>query len=305
MKTLIIIVGPTAVGKTDLAIWLANKLNTEIISADSRQIYKEISIGTAKPTEKELKQAKHHLIGTISIKDYYNAYMFEQDALKIIDQLFKKYDVLLMVGGSGLYVDAVIKGIDDIPTVIPYIRKELEKWFKQAGLEKLQYLTKRLDPEFYKKTDINNPMRLLKALEITIQTNKPYSSYLTGKPKKRPFNIVLIGLDRSREELHDRINKRVLKMIEQGLIDEAKKLFEFRHLTPLKTVGYREIFDYLEGKIDLNKAIELIQRNTRRYARRQLTWFRRYPDIVWFNPEDKEKILKFIKEKINSKSDER
>ncbi len=299
MKNLIIIGGPTAVGKTDLAVWLAKKLDTEIISADSRQIYKEMFIGTARPTQEEMQGIPHHFIGVKSVTQYYNASMYEQEVMQVIEKLFRKYDSLIVVGGSGLYIEAIIRGIDDIPTVLPEIRNKLAQWYAREGLEKLRDLVKRLDKAYYNRADINNPMRLLKALEVSIQTARPYSSFLQGQNKKRPFNIILIGLDRPRAELYDRINRRVEKMVEQGLIKEAEKLIPYKNYTALKTVGYREIFDYLDGKLSLSQAIDLIQRNTRKYARRQLSWFRRYKDIHWFNPDEKDKIWQFIIEKIS------
>lgn len=299
MKNLIIIGGPTAVGKTEIAIWIATRLGTEIISADSRQIYKEMKIGVARPSDEELRAATHHFIATKSVTEYYNASMYEVEALELINKLFERYDNLVVVGGSGLYIDAIIRGIDDIPTVLPNVRHQLAEWYKQQGLNKLRSLVKRLDPEYYKVADTNNPMRLLKALEVTIQANRPYSSFLQGQKKKRPFRTILIGLDRPREQLYDRINRRVLKMIEQGLVEEVKSLTPYRHLTALKTVGYKEVFDYLDGGITLNQAIDLIQRNTRKYARRQLSWFRRYRDIVWFNPEEKERLWQFLTKKIS------
>ncbi len=298
-KYLIVIVGPTAVGKTDLSIWLAKQLNTEIISADSRQIYKEMSIGTAKPTAEEMQGIKHHFIGEISVRQYFNASMYEQLALQRIEQLFEKYDLLLLVGGSGLYIDAILFGIDDIPTVIPQVRQQIAQIYNEYGIDKLRYLVSRLDPEYYKKADLNNPMRLLKALEISVQAAKPYSSFLKGTPKQRNFKTILIGLNMPREMLYQRINKRVIKMIDQGLVQEAKKLYSLKDLVALKTVGYREIFQYLDGKISLPQAIDLIQRNTRKYARRQLTWFRRYKNIRWFRPDEKQEILNFILQKIS------
>ncbi len=299
MKNLIIVGGPTAVGKTEIAIWLAQKLKTEIISADSRQIYKEMKIGVARPSDEELSAAPHHFIATKSVTEYYNANMYEVEALEFINKLFKKYDNLIVVGGSGLYIDAIIRGIDDIPTVLPTVRHELAIWYKKEGLSKLQELAQRLDPDYFAIADLNNPMRLLKALEVTIQANRPYSSFLQGQKKKRPFRTIIIGLDRPRSQLYDRINRRVIKMVEQGLIEEVQALSTYRNLTALKTVGYKEIFDYLDGKITLDQAIDLIQRNTRKYARRQLSWFRRYRDIVWFDPEEKDQIWKYLTEKIS------
>ncbi len=300
-KTLVIIAGPTAVGKTDLAVWLAKRFSTEVVSADSRQIYKEMFIGTARPTEEEMQGVKHHFIGVKSIREYYNAFMYEQEALELLDRLFGKYDVVIMAGGSGLYIDAIIRGIDDIPTVLPQIREGLAQWYGQQGLEKLRRLLERLDPEYYKTADLNNPMRLLKALEVSIQSNRPYSSFLTGKEKKRPFDILLIGLDLPRDQLYERINRRVLKMIDRGLVEEAKRLYPLRGYTALKTVGYREIFDYLDGKISLDQAIDLIQRNTRKYARRQLSFFRRYRQIKWFSPLQREEIFSWINSQLGRK----
>ncbi len=298
MKNLIIIGGPTAVGKTDLAIWLAKKLKTQIVSADSRQIYKEMNIGVARPSPEELAQVKHYFIATKSVTEYYNASMYENEALEVINKLFETHDNVIVAGGSGLYIDAIIRGIDDIPTVLPGVRHNLAQLYKDQGIEKLRDLLSRLDPDYYGRADLNNPMRLLKALEVTIQANRPYSSFLQGQAKKRPFNIIIIGLDRPREDLYDRINKRVLKMIDLGLVEEVRSLQPYRHHTALKTVGYNEIFQYLDGKISLDEAIDLIQRNTRKYARKQLSWFRRYKDIVWFNPQEKDEIWDFLTKKI-------
>ena len=298
-KKLVIIAGPTAVGKTELAIWLAKKFSTVVVSADSRQIYKEMQIGTARPTEEEMQGVKHFYIANKSVEQYYNAYKYEVEALELLNRLFKQYNPIIMVGGSGLYIDAIVKGIDDIPTVLPQIRQQLMQWYQEAGKEKLQQLLYRLDPEYYRRVDLNNQMRLLKALEITIQAARPYSSFLKGKNKQRDFDIILIGLNRPREELYQRINKRVDKMIQSGLIDEVKRLYPLKHLTALRTVGYQELFQYLDGKITLDEAIDLIKRNTRKYARRQLTWFRRYDNIKWFEPQQKEQIFSYIKEKLN------
>jgi len=297
-KNLIVIGGPTASGKTDFSVWLAKKLKTQIISCDSRQIYKEMFIGTARPTEEEMQGIPHHFIGVKSVTEYYNASMYENEAIELINKLFRKYDNLIMVGGSGLYVDAIVYGIDDIPTVDMEIRKQLAAEFEQYGIEHLRQQLKLLDPVYYQQVDLNNPKRLLKALEITIQTGKPYSSFLTGKNKKRPFNIILTATERPRQELYDRINRRVVQMIEQGLVDEVKSLEKYKHLTALKTVGYREIFDYLEGKTTLDQAIDLIQRNTRKYARRQISWFRRYKDIKWFSPGDKQDFLQWLEKQL-------
>ena len=275
-KKLIVVAGPTAVGKTEYAIKLAKEIETEIISADSRQIYKEMKIGTARPTPEELAQVKHHFIATHSVTEYYNASKYEFEAIELIENLFKKYDNLVVVGGSGLYIDAILFGIDDLPTIDQNIRRELQEKFQNEGLESLRFMLKKLDPVYYDRVDLKNPKRILKALEVAIQTGKPYSSFLTGKAKKRNFEFEIIILNKERNVLHERINKRVDIMIENGLIDEARNLLKYRHLTPLKTVGYRELFDFFDNKIDLQTAIELIKRNTRRYARRQITWFKKY-----------------------------
>jgi tRNA dimethylallyltransferase len=275
-KKLIVVAGPTAVGKTEYAIKLAKEIETEIISADSRQIYKEMKIGTARPTPEELAQVKHHFIATHSVTEYYNASKYEFEAIELIENLFKKYDKLVVAGGSGLYIDAILFGIDDLPTIDQNIRRELQEKFQNEGLESLRFMLKKLDPVYYDRVDLKNPKRILKALEVAIQTGKPYSSFLTGKAKKRNFEFEIIILNKERNVLHERINKRVDFMIENGLIDEARNLLKYRHLTPLKTVGYRELFDFFDNKIDLQTAIELIKRNTRRYARRQITWFKKY-----------------------------
>ena len=298
-KKLVIIAGPTAVGKTDLAIWLAKKFSTVVVSADSRQIYKEMQIGTARPTEDEMQGVKHFFIANKSVKQYYNAYMYEVEALDLLHRLFEQYNPIIMVGGSGLYIDAIVKGIDDIPTVLPQIREQLMKWYEEAGKEKLQQLLLRLDPEYYQRVDLNNHMRLLKALEVTIQAGRPYSSFLKGKNKQRDFDIILIGLNRPRDELYQRINKRVEQMVQDGLMDEVKQLYPLKHLTALRTVGYQELFDYLDGKISFEQAVDLIKRNTRKYARRQLTWFRRYKDIKWFDPQQKNEIFSYILKRLN------
>ncbi len=293
-NTLIVINGPTAIGKTDLSIYLAKKLDTEIISADSRQFYKELKIGTAVPDNAQLKSVKHHFIGNKSIHDYYNASSFEFEVINLLKKLFLKTNQVIMVGGSGMYVDAVCKGIDDLPEIDMEIRSSLIKKFETEGIESLRFELKRLDPDYYAVADLKNPKRLLKALEITLQTGKPYSTFRTKTIKKRDFNILKIGLNMDREKLYERIELRVDKMIENGLIDEAKQFIEYKKLNSLNTVGYKELFPYLEGEYSLERAIELIKRNTRRYAKRQLSWFNRDKEINWFMPDEKEKILNFI-----------
>ena len=293
-KYLIVILGPTGVGKTKVAVEVAKKLNTEIISCDSRQIYKELKIGTAVPSEKELAEIKHHFIQTKSIHDYYNASMFEFEVLELLDKLFIKCDHVLMAGGSGLYINTVCDGIDDLPAVDPDLRKELIEKYDNEGIEGLRKQLKLLDPEYYAIVDLKNHKRILKAIEVSLATGKPYSSFLKHRKKERPFSILKIGLSIEREELYSRINKRVDKMVEEGLLDEAKKYHKDKHLNSLNTVGYKELFDYLDNNTTLDKAIELIKRNSRNYARKQLTWFRKDKDIKWFNPEDIGQIIVFI-----------
>lgn len=293
-KKLVIIAGPTGIGKTALTIELATRFGTEIISADSRQVYKEMTIGTAVPSSEELEAVKHHFVQVKSIDEYYNASMYEFDVLDLLEQLFEKYDMVFMTGGSGLYIDAVCKGIDDIPTVEQGIRKKMLDYYHQHGLQGLQEKLKELDPRHYREVDLNNHKRLLKALEISVMTGKPYSSFLTKTDKKRDFDIVKICLDMEREKLYDRINQRVDKMVKSGLVEEAGELFPYRDKNPLNTVGYKELFAHFEGKLELEEAIEKIKNNTRKYARKQLTWFRKDKDAAWFHPGDKERIEKRI-----------
>ncbi|HBX49785.1 MAG: tRNA (adenosine(37)-N6)-dimethylallyltransferase MiaA [Bacteroidetes bacterium RIFOXYA12_FULL_35_11] len=289
-KYLIILLGPTGVGKTDLSISLAQKYSTEIISSDSRQFYKELCIGTAVPEKKQLQAVKHHFIQFISVTDYYNASMFEFDAVAELEKLYKKHDVVFMVGGSGMYIDAVCKGIDDIPDIDMELREDLSKRIKNEGLESLRAELKKVDPDFYATADLKNTQRILRAMEVYIQTGKSFSSFRTQQQKKRPFEIIKIGLNRDRKELYERINSRVDKMIVDGLESEAKNVEKHRNNYALKTVGYREFFDYFDGKTTKDAAIKMIKQNTRRYARRQLTWFRRDTQIQWFHPEDTEAI---------------
>lgn len=293
-KYLIIVAGPTAVGKTDLAIRLAEYFSTEIISADSRQIYRETVIGTAVPTPAQLARVKHHFIGHKSIHDYYNASHFEMEAISLLDKLFVNHDVVVMAGGSGMYIDAVCQGIDDIPTVDPVIRDRLRKAYQSVGLEGIRSRLLEIDPAYYQKVDLHNPNRILKAIEIFEMTGLPYSSFLKGKGKRRDFFSLKIGLDMPRKELHDRINTRVEDMMVQGLLQETEALLQFRKLNALNTVGYKEMIDYLEGKYSLREAVEFIKGHTRQYARRQLTWFRKYDDMQWFLPGDMENLIKYL-----------
>ncbi|MBN1925467.1 MAG: tRNA (adenosine(37)-N6)-dimethylallyltransferase MiaA [Prolixibacteraceae bacterium] len=298
-KTLVLILGPTAIGKTGVSIQVASHFHTEIISADSRQIYRELSIGTAIPDSQQLHTVKHHLIHNHSIHDYYNAATFETEALTIIENLFSTHNIAVMTGGSMLYAEVICNGIDNLPDVNFEIREKLIERHKTEGLESLCTELKKIDPDYYKKVDLKNPKRILHALEIFYTTGVPYSSLLTNKKVKRDFDIIKIGLNTSRHILHERINTRVDKMIETGLIEEARSVFKFRHLNSLNTVGYKELFSYFENNITLEKAEELIKRNTRRYARRQLTWFNRDKTINWFEPEQVSEIIHFIENKIS------
>lgn len=297
-KTLIVITGPTAVGKTTTAINVARRLDSEIISADSRQIYRELRIGTAVPSEEELAAVKHHFIRSHSIFQNYNASMFEKEALALLETLFEKYDHILMAGGSMLYIDAVCKGIDVMPDADPGIRETLNARLRSEGLESLRLQLKQLDPVYYGETDLKNPVRIIHALEICLTSGRPYSSYRSNPSKKRPFKILKTGINCDRGELHRRINKRVDEMVEAGLEEEAKAFLKYKNLNALNTVGYREFFHFFEGKISKDKAVGLIKRNTRRYARKQITWFRNDPQMNWFRPGQENDIIKFIEKSI-------
>lgn len=293
-KRLIVVGGPTAVGKTAMGIRLAQHFSTEIISADSRQFYKELEIGTAKPTKEELDQAKHHFVNNLSIHDEYSAGDFERETLKKLDELFQNHDTVVMVGGSGLFVRVVCEGLDDFPEVSKEIREELNQELEEKGREYLQERLKELDPEMYETMDIQNSQRLVRALEMCIGTGKPFS-YFKNKPKpKRPFEIIKVGLNTDRETLYDHINRRVDIMIEKGLLGEAKKFISYRNSYALKTVGYQELFQYFDGNVSREEGIELVKRNTRRFAKRQITWFKKEKGIEWFEPNDLEGILGFI-----------
>lgn len=297
-KTLVVLAGPTAVGKTSCGIEVARHFGTEIISADSRQIYRETTIGTAVPSPGELALVQHHFIQTISIKQAYNASMYEYQALDKLKQLFKVHDLVLMLGGSGLYIDAVCEGIDDLPRVDPGIRKELQEKFETEGLQVLTQLLFRLDPLSYEKVDLKNHMRVLKALEISIQTGKPYSSFLSGTKKERPFRILRIALDLDREILYKRINTRVEQMMEAGLLEEVRQVQHLKAYTAMKTVGYRELFPVVEGKLSINEGVDLIKRNTRKFARKQLTWFRKENRYKWFSPQNCKEMIDWIESEI-------
>ena len=284
-KLLIVIVGPTAIGKTALAIKLAKHYKTEIISADSRQFYKELNIGTAKPSNKQLQSIRHHLIDNISISDNYNISQFESDAKENIDNLFKTKDYAIVVGGSGLYINTILYGIDKMPKVDDSLREKLNSEYQNNGLRNLHDKLKKLDPISYEKIDLDNHRRVIRALEVTISSKKPYSSFLKDSDRKPGYNEIIIGLNTDRTRLHSMINKRVEEMIECGLVEEVKKLRKFKHLNSLNTIGYKEIFDYLEDKMNLEQAIENIKTNTRRYAKRQITWFKSNKMINWFDYE--------------------
>jgi len=299
-KYLITIIGPTAIGKTSLSIAIAKQFNAEIISSDSRQFFKEMKIGTAVPSIDDLNQVNHHFIQNLSIHNDYSVGQFEKDAITVLNKLFKKQNIVVMVGGSGLYVDAVLKGLDNFPEVDPAIRRNLKTQLKENGIESLQKQLKKLDAETYQKIDIENHQRLIRALEICIGTSKPFSSFLTEGKTSRSFNSIKIGLTADRKIIYDRINERVDIMMGCGLLDEAKKLFKFKNLNALQTVGYKELFSYFENEISLEFAIEEIKKNTRRFAKRQLTWYRKDDEITWFDyAENKQNIIEFIKAKIN------
>ena len=292
VKTLIVITGPTAVGKTALTIDLARHYGTPVINADSRQIYRELKIGTAAPTDEQLQQARHYFVGTKSIHDYYNASMYEQEVMSLLSE--STTQIHLLAGGSMMYIDAVCNGIDDIPTVRDDIREEMKRRYQEEGLEALCADLQRLDPEHYAIVDRQNYRRVIHALEICYQTGKTYTSFRTQVKKERPFRIVKIGLNCEREVLYNRINARVDEMMEAGLLQEAEGLYAFRKENALNTVGYKELFDYMDGRWPLEEAVERIKGNTRRYARKQLTWFKRDQQVKWFRPDQKDEILKYI-----------
>lgn len=293
-KTLIVITGPTAVGKTALCLDIAQHFGIPIINADSRQIYKELKIGTASPTSEQLQLVPHYFVGSLSLTDYYSASLFEQQVLEILSRQFRSHDFALMAGGSMMYIDAVCDGIDDIPTVDDQTRETLKQRLKEEGLEALVEQLKELDPEYYAIVDRQNPRRVVHGLEICLMTGKTYTSFRKREKKERPFRIVKIGLNRPREELYDRINQRVDQMMQQGLLEEAKALYPMRQMNALNTVGYKELFDYLDGRWPLEEAVERIKGNTRRYARKQLTWYKKDPQIRWFHPDEKEQIISYI-----------
>ena len=293
MKTLIVITGPTAVGKTDLCLELATHLGIPIINADSRQIYRELKIGTAAPTEEQLRQVRHFFVGTLGLNDYYSASIYEQEVMQLLGTLFQTSDYALLSGGSMMYIDAVCNGIDDIPTVDDHTRETLKRRLEEEGLESLCEQLRQLDPEHYEQVDRKNPRRVVHALEICLMTGRTYTSFRKNERKERPFRIIKIGLTRERDIIYERINSRVDQMMERGFLDEARSVYAQRHLNALNTVGYKELFAYLDGVWPLDEAVERIKGNTRRYARKQLTWYKKDPLITWFSPDDKQHILEF------------
>ncbi|UZD24004.1 tRNA (adenosine(37)-N6)-dimethylallyltransferase MiaA [Algoriphagus halophytocola] len=291
---LLLVVGPTAVGKTEVCLNLAKKFKTEIVSCDSRQFYRELELGTAKPSPEELAEVPHHFINSLSIQDPYDVRQFEQEAIALLGRLFAKHRVVIMTGGSGLFADAVVNGLDEMPEVPPAIRLQIIQEYEEKGLEFLQNEVQAKDPEYYAVVDQKNPQRLMRALEIWKGTGKKFSSFRVKKKKERPFKVVKIGLERSRDELYSRIDLRMDRMIEKGLFEEAKLFYPQRDLNALQTVGYSEIFGFLAGEYDQEEAIRLLKRNSRRYAKRQLTWFKKDQEINWFSPEDQEGIMSFL-----------
>ena len=293
-KKLIVITGPTAVGKTDLCLEVAESLRVPIINADSRQLFRDLKIGTAAPTEEQLARVKHYFVGTLGISDYYSASMYEQDVMKLLEELFQESDYALLSGGSMMYIDAVCNGIDDIPTVDDVTRETLKRRLAEEGLEALVEELHQRDPEHWEIVDRQNPRRVIHALEICIMTGQTYTSFRKAEKKARPFDIIKIGLNRDREELYNRINCRVDQMMADGLLDEVKRMNAYRNVNALNTVGYKELFNYLDNVWTLEEAVERIKGNTRRYARKQLTWFKRDTEMRWFHPDDKQMIKTYI-----------
>lgn len=300
-KTLLVVLGPTGVGKTEISLKLAEHFGCPIISSDSRQFYRELKIGTAAPTPSQLQRVEHFFIGSHSIHDEYNAGQYELDVINLLDELFKKNDVVMLVGGSMMYIDAVCNGIDDIPSVDAATRSFWNKEYEQKGLEYIQQQLKVKDPFHYQEVDLQNHKRVLHALEICSITGNPYSDIRTGKTKQRPFDIVKIGLNRTRPELYERINERVLEMIKEGLLEEAKLFHEFKNLNTLNTVGYKELFNHFDQTWTLEFAINMIQQNSRRYAKKQLSWFNRDSQIKWFHPADEDEIMTYLRTEKNLK----
>ena len=298
MPTLIVLIGPTGVGKTELSLKIAEHCHTEIISSDSRQLYADLKIGTAAPTPEQLKRVPHHFVGTLQLTDYYSAARYEEEVMEKLKELFQTHSSGVMTGGSMMYIDAVCKGIDDIPTIDSDTRELMLKRYEKEGLEALCAELKLLDPEYYAQVDVKNPKRVIHALEICYMTGKTYTSFRTRSQKKRPFNILKIGLRREREELYERINRRVDLMMEEGLLEEAKRVYPYRSLNSLNTVGYKELFKFLDGEWELPFAIEKVKQNSRIYSRKQMTWFKRDADITWFHPDQETEIMEYISRQI-------
>lgn len=298
-RFLVVVCGPTGIGKTRVSIDLARHFGCEIISADSRQFFREMLIGTAVPDVHQLKEVPHHFIHSHSIHHDYNASMFENEVMTFLSGYFKDHKMVFMTGGSGLYIDAVLNGIDDLPSIDKNLRKKWQKIFEAEGIEYLRNQVKHIDPEYFNEADTNNSKRLLKAIEVFETTGRPYSSFLKKTPRERDFTPIMIGLNTGREKLYEKINERVDDMIEKGLTEEARKLYDYRHLTPLNTVGYKELFEHFEGKSSLEKAVEKIKNHSRAYARKQLTWFRKYKDLRWFEPENTQDIITYIESIVN------
>lgn len=296
--TLIVLLGPTGVGKTELSLSIAEAYHTSIVSADSRQLYADIKIGTAAPTAEQLARVPHYFVRTLDLHDYYSAAQYEMEVLKKLEELFRENDVVVLTGGSMMYIDAVCKGIDDIPTVDNETRQLMLERYEQEGLERLCAELKLLDPEYYQIVDLKNHKRMIHALEICYMTGKTFTSFRTQTQKERPFEILKIGLKREREELYERINRRVDIMMEEGLLEEARRVYPFRQLNSLNTVGYKELFNYLDGTWELPFAIEKIKQNSRIYSRKQMTWFKRDQHITWFHPEDTAEIMSFLQKNI-------
>ena len=295
MKILLVVAGPTAVGKTALCVQLAQVLKTDVVSADSRQLYRELSIGTAKPTPDEMKGVRHHFIDSHSITDPVNAGRYERECLAVLSTLFQENDVVILSGGTGLYINAICFGLDDMPPVDPALRGQLLTRLQQDGLEKLQRELRVLDPVYAQTADLQNPVRVTRALEVCLSTGKPYSSFRKEQPAERPFQSVLIALERPRADLYTRIDDRMDAMLAAGLVDEVRSLLPYRHLPALQTVGYQEVFPYIDGIYDYDEMVRLLKRNSRRYAKRQLTWFRNQGNYTWVNPTNSEKILEIIR----------
>ena len=296
--TLIVLIGPTGVGKTELSLSIAEHFHTSILSSDSRQLYADLKIGTAAPTPEQLARVPHHFVGTLKLTDYYSAAQYEADVMKKLEELFSLNEVVVLTGGSMMYVDAICKGIDDIPTVDIETRELMLQKYAEEGLDHLCAELKLLDPEYYQIVDLKNPKRVIHALEICYMTGKSYTSFRTQSTKKRPFRIIKIGLTREREELYERINRRVDEMLDAGLLEEVKAVYPYKELNSLNTVGYKELFKYLDGEWTLEFAIEKIKQNSRIYSRKQITWFKRDNEIHWFHPDQKEEIMNYINEQL-------